>query len=159
MDIFLDDFVDYELNMLKNCEIVGLLGFKSIGEGEGVRLIYDDKYYPLFFKGDKISTFMCNKIFRTLKTLYYSLGNYLLEPKKLDLNLDSLMVNDEGEIAFIYLPEKIEGADFFAKLEVMIKELVAHMEDDEKILKAMHNLAVNDKFSEKNVDYFFDLFK
>ncbi len=158
MEVFLEDFVDYELSMLKNCEIKGLLPFKSIREGRGLRLIYDDGYYPILLKGGDISRFMCNRIFKVLRSLYYNLGNYLLEPQKLELSLDSLMINDEGEVAFIYLPASVEGDNFFDSLDKMIREILSHMGNDERILEAMHKLGVNGKLDKNNVDYFFELF-
>ncbi len=159
MEIFLEDFIEYELAMMKHCDIENLLGVKSIREVDGVRLIYDDEYYPILFKGEKISTFVCNKLFKALRSLYYNLGDYLLSPSKLSLNMDNVMINDEGDVGFVYIPEKSGGSSFFESLELMLKEVLAHMEDDEKILSAMHKLGVNGKLGEKNIDYFFELFK
>ncbi len=158
MEIFLDDFVDYELKMLNFCDIKGILPVRSIKEDEGVRLCFDKTYYPIFFKDDKITYTRCKQIFRTLKTLYYTMSDYLLNYDKLDLEIDNLMINDKDEVAFIYVPKDEKKEDFFERMEKFIVQVIGNMDDDEKILNAMHKMGVKDKINESNIDYFFEMF-
>ncbi len=158
MERFLKDCVEFEVKMLENAKIEHVVPIKSIERDGEVSIYYSDDYKSFISETECLKLRECKRIFDSLRSLYEEIDDYLLSVDKLCLGLDDIMINKDGEIAFLYLPEKTPEKSFESSLEVLLNELILNIESEEEVLKVKQNLGINKKVENKNVDYFLGLF-
>ena len=103
--------IPYQYRMCLYGEPEGLVPFSLIEEDETFRIIIRDwHYFGESHESHRLDSAMVNKLFSLLALVMDACNEYLLDLNKVVFELERVLVNDQGEMALIYMPFEKEQA-------------------------------------------------
>lgn len=125
----------YEIDMLKNNEIRGLLPFEIIAENGEWKTLHDitgQKSLDAWMDTEKLDTEFFRSLIRSVEAVCHEFEPYLLDEDKLCLSPDHIFVkNGTRDLSFSYIPETGRAVtDSFRELLEYLLERIDHRDED-----------------------------